>query len=243
MAEEINIAQQLDILLRLQEVDAQAYKLNAEKEAKPDEIKKLKDSLESEKTALSEAETNLKNKQLKRKEKEVELGTKEEQIKKLQAQLYQIKTNKEYTAMLHEIEGKKADNSLLEEEILRLMEEVDKAAAKVEEEKKRFQEVSGDVDAEIKKVDTRVEEIDNMLTELKKKREEITPTVNPKILKNYEKILNGRDGLALVEVVNDACGGCYMNLPPQVINQIKMLDHIICCESCQRMLYIKDETS
>lgn len=241
MIEKTDIGQQLIFLLKLQDVDAQVYKLIAEKEAKPEEAQQFKDSLAAKQAALEEAKENHKNIQLKRKENEVELGTKEGEIKKLETQLYQIKTNKEYTAMLHEIERKKADNSLLEEEILKLMEAVDATAAKIQEEKKKFEDISKDVDVEIKKIETRVKEIDSMLAELKKKREEIEPTINPKILKNYEKILNGKDGLALVEVVNDACGGCHMNLPPQVINEVRMLDHIIQCGSCQRMLYMKYE--
>lgn len=241
MAEQANIAQELDYLIKLQDIDAQIYRLNAEKESKPEEIKELKDSLAQKQSGMKEAEENLKTLQVKHKEKEMELGTKEEGVKKLQAQLYQLKTNKEYSAMLHEIEGHKADNSLLEEEIIKLMDAIDMASAKVGEEKKEFEEESKSTEAAIKVIEDRIKEIESNIAGLNKKRKELTPNISPRTLNDYERILSGKDGLALVEVVNDCCGGCYMQMPPQVINEIRMKQNIIRCESCNRMLYIKDE--
>jgi hypothetical protein len=190
---------------------------------------------------MKEAEENVKSLEVKRKEKEMELGSKEEEVKKLQTQLYQIKTNKEYTAMLNEIESRKADNSVLEEDIIKLMDAIDSARSKVKEEKEKFEQESKNTDEKIKQVDQRVKEIDSALAEFRKKRDEITPSIDPDVLKDYNRILAGRGGLAIVRVVNDTCGGCYMHLPPQVINEIRMKDKVIYCESCQRILYITDE--
>jgi uncharacterized protein len=67
------------------------------------------------------------------------------------------------------------------------------------------------------------------------------PSLDNKLLKDYERILAGREGQALARVINGACGGCYMHLPPQVINEISMKQSIIQCENCQRMLYINNE--
>jgi predicted nucleic acid-binding Zn-ribbon protein len=241
MAEKIDISIQLDNLVKLQGIDAQIYKLNDEKESRPQAMEQLKAGLTNKQAALKDAEARLKNFQVKRKEKEIELETKEAEIKKLQVQLYQLKTNKEYSAMLHEIESKKADKSLLEDEILKFMEDIESTEADIKKEKQKFEEESKRTDTEIKSIGARIKEIENMLAELQKNRAEIIPNVNPRILKDYERILNGRGGIALVQVVNDACGGCYMQLPPQVINEIRMKEQVIRCENCQRMLYIKDE--
>jgi len=241
MVEKTDIAQQISYLIKLQDIDEQIYKLNMEKESKPEEIKQLDLLLSQKQSALKEAETAHKNLQLRRKEKEIDLESKENTVKKLQTQLYQIKTNKEYAVMLHEIESHKADNSLLEDDIIKIMEAIDAAEGKVREEKIKFEEETKRFGQQKSDVDKRLKEIEGSLTELKNKRDEITPGVTTKILKNYQRILAGRDALALVEVTNDACGGCNMQLPPQVINEIRMKENIICCESCQRMLYIKDE--
>jgi len=60
------------------------------------------------------------------------------------------------------------------------------------------------------------------------------------MLLEYERILNSRDGLAIVTVKGNSCGGCNMLVPPQVINLIKMYEHIITCEMCNRILYINE---
>lgn len=241
MAEKVDIDEQLILFIQLQEIDEQIYRLNTEKKAKPEEIKRLRDSLGSRQLSLKEQEANLKNLQLKRKEKEIELETKEASIKKLQVQLYQLKTNKEYTAMIHEIEGQRADKSLLEDDVLRLMDAVDVSEAKIDDEKAELAEETEKVEGKIKEIEQVIKEIEAMLAELKNKRDGLIPGINSRLLKDYERILAGKDGLALVEVTNDACGGCYMQLPPQVINEIKMKEHMVYCENCRRMLYIKDD--
>jgi len=76
---------------------------------------------------------------------------------------------------------------------------------------------------------------------LQSQRNQIVKQVSPKILAKYEKILLNRDFLAIVKVENNSCRGCFMNVPPQVINLIKMYDNLVICEVCQRILYIEDE--
>jgi len=169
------------------------------------------------------------------------LGTKEEEVKKLQGQLNQIKTNKEYTTMVGEIESHKADNSLLEEEIINFIDKIDEAKERLDQEKQKFAEESKSIDTQIKEVEQQVKDIDVSIVALKKKREALTPLVDKKILSEYERILAGRDGQALAEVVNGNCSGCYMQLPPQVVNEVCMKEKIILCENCQRILYIQDE--
>jgi len=243
MTEKTDIASQLSQLLKLQEIDSQIFKLEAEKKQKPDEIEQIKNVLDTKKTGIEQAETDLKAIQVKHKEKEVDLAGKEEEIKKLQTQLYQLKTNKEYSTMLGEIERHKADNSILEEDILKLMEEIDTASVKVKEEKAKFEEESKQSNADIKIVEDRIKEIESSIAGLKTNRNELVPLLDQKILKNYERILESKAGLALAEIVNDSCSGCYMLLPSQVINEVKMKDKVVHCESCRRMLFIKDESA
>ena len=67
--------------------------------------------------------------------------------------------------------------------------------------------------------------------------------IDPRVLANYEKILDAKDGLAMVPIVEDTCGGCHMQLPPQVINEIRLKNEIIYCQICSRILYDKGETT
>jgi predicted nucleic acid-binding Zn-ribbon protein len=65
--------------------------------------------------------------------------------------------------------------------------------------------------------------------------------VDREYLSKYERILHSKDGLAMVNVEHDSCGGCNINLPPQVINEIRMKEELIFCQSCARILYIEEE--
>jgi uncharacterized protein len=243
MTEKLDIAKQVDLLFKLQGIDTQIYSLRAEQDEKPVEIAQLKDSLESKKAGIKDAEEKLKSLQLKHKEKEIALGSKEGEIKKLEGQLYQIKTNKEYTAMINEIESRKADNSLLEEEIINIIDSIDHAKLFLEKEKEKFNRESDKANAQIGEIEKQIIGIKSEISGLDKKRQELIPSIESKLLKEYERVLTGRNGQALAEVANNACGGCYMQLPAQVINEIRMKHNIIRCENCQRILYIDHEAS
>jgi uncharacterized protein len=241
MANNTDIAKQTELLIKLQDIDLEIYRLRLESEEKPKQIAFLKNSLESKKIGVKQAEDNLKALQLKHKEKEVALGSKEAEIKKLEGQLYQIKTNKEYTAMLNEIGSRKADNSLLEEEIINLMDSIDQAKAIIDKEKEKFNQESSNIQSQIENIEKDICDIKSKISELENKRQELMPSLDSKLVSEYERILSGRGGQALARVVHGACGGCYMQLPPQVVNEIRMKQSIMRCENCQRMLYIIDE--
>ncbi len=231
------VQEQLKILAELQKIDLQIYSLNRELDAHPALQKKTDEDFERKKSKLKMAEAALKDAQVRQKEKENDLLSKEEKIKKLQAQLYQLKSNKEYSAMDLEIKGLKADDSLLEEEILKIFDAVEAAKTAVTSEKKQlsleeanFKEASDVLKKEGERIRATVAEFDE-------RRKTYLPNIEPKILAQYEKLLKNREGLALAEVKNNSCGGCHLGLPPQVINEIQMHDKLIICESCARILY------
>ncbi len=235
-----DLKSQLSSLIKLQAIDSEAYVLNLEKAKKPDEIKTLEELFEAKKADLKELEEKSLDLQKQKKEKELELAAKESATVKLQGQLYSLKTNKEYQTMLGQIEDSKADASLIEDKILELLEQVDGVKAEVEKEKLRLKEDEKLFLADKAKVDLRVKEIDDRLSQLDSLRKQAIPGIDPKILAQYDRILSSRDGLAIVTVKGNSCGGCNMFVPPQVINLIKMYERIVTCEMCNRMLYIEE---
>lgn len=236
----IALKEQIGELIRLQTIDSEIYLLKNEKEAKPKEIQALEDAFTEKKKHLASLEESSLNLQKQRKEKELELASKEENIKKLQTQLYQLKTNKEYQAMLQQIEETKADSSVIEDGILGLMDEGDKIKEEASKEKERLQGEERICNEQKKQIEGRVREIEGRIAQLEAQRSQIIPGLDKKILSQYERILNNRDGLALVTVKNNSCQGCNMFVPPQVINLIKMYERIITCEVCNRILYIQE---
>ena len=235
----IDLKIQITNLVRLQELDSEIYSLQYEKESKPQEIKALEAFFEEKKKHLAELEKSLLDLQKQRKDKELELAIKEEAAKKLQAQLYSLKTNKEYQAMLQQIQDAKADASVIEDKILQLFDQADRLKIETEREKARLKEDEKTFSEQKRRVEDRVKEIDDRLAQLDSQRKQAMPDIDPKVLSQYERILKSRDGLAIVTVKDNSCQGCNMFVPPQVINLIKMYERIITCEICNRILFIE----
>jgi len=237
----MNIAEQIELLIQLQRLDSEIYKHNRRKERIPSLIKELEDSFHKKGEVLRQEDSSLKSLLVKQKEKENELASKEETIKKCQGQLYQIKTNKEYSAMQHEIKGHEADKSVLEDEVLIVLDEIEVEKKVIEGHKAELKEEEKKLGEEKAKVNAELKDIEERLKSLNAQRSEMASKIDKRMLGKYERILKGKDGLAMVPVREDSCGGCNLNLPPQVINEIKMKKDLVFCESCARILYIIEE--
>ena len=237
----VSLKTQLVSLVELQTIDSEIYALRYEKESKPKEISLLEAAFEEKKQSLSNIEKKSLDLQKQRKDIELELGTKEESIKKLQTQLYQLKTNKEYQTMLKEIGDTKADASVIEDKAIQVLEQIDKIKIEIEKEKQNLQGEEKLLSEQKKNIENRIKEIEERMAQLEAQRKQVTPGLDSKILAQYERILLNRDGLAIVNVNNDSCQGCNLHVPPQVINLIKMYERIVICEACNRILYIENE--
>jgi len=239
--QQINLKQEIEKLIKLQDFDKQLYDLNKEKSGKPRILEDLKNEFEQKKQILNEFEEKSKALLLKRKDKEGQLGTKEEKIKELESKLSGLKTNKEYSAMISEINGVKMDKSLLEEDILKMFDEQDALQKDLEKQKEELKTEESNFNTEKGKILERVKEIEGFIKDLSAKRRVAEKEIENKVATQYNRILKGKESLALVKVENHSCQGCFMNVPPQVINEIKMNDKLIFCEMCARILYIPDD--
>ena len=238
-----DLKSQIRSLINLQKIDSEIYVLKYEKESKPERIKALDAAFEEKKQRLENLDKNFLDLQKQKKDKELELASKEEAAKKLETQLYQLKTNKEYQTMLQQINDAKADASVIEDKILELMDQIDNTKAEIDKEKQVLQQEEKLLNEEKNKIQNRIKEIDDRLSQLEAQQKQIIPEIDLKILPQYQRILKSRDGLAIVSVKDNSCGGCNMHVPAQVINLIKMYERIITCEVCNRMLYIEDESN
>ncbi len=241
----VDIHEQLKTLIELQAIDKQLYDVRRAREAKPVRIAQLRAAHEAQTQQVKAAEAELKTLQLKRAGMEGDLAAKEGGVKKLQMQLYQVKTNRDYTTLQHEIAGVKADNSVLEEEILTVMEKLDQQQSVVAAARETLKAEAAKLQQAIAVIEREMGELDASIATFQTQRQVMTPRVDPKTLSRYERILDKKEGLGLVpvNVRQEACAGCHMNIPPQTINEIRLKERLIACESCARLLYYpEDET-
>jgi len=235
------MAEQIELLKRLQGVDGELFRLRRAQQEKPRELEQVSADVAEQEAQVRAAEARLTSLQLAQKEKEVELATREAQVKKLQGQLFQVKTNKEYTAMLREIETLKADNSLLEEDILKLFDAIEQATRERQQRQQALGQQQQRLAQERERIERELAVIAEQIAERERQRGAIAPEVPPPTLALYERVLAIREGLALVPLLESSCGGCHRRLPPQVVNEVYLNADLITCESCNRILYF-DET-
>ncbi|MCA9394986.1 MAG: hypothetical protein KC900_12340 [Candidatus Omnitrophica bacterium] len=238
---ETSVHDQIKRMVEIQKLDGEIYDLRKEMGEKPKLIDKLKGEFEATKAKLNGLEEKAKSIVVSRKEFELELQSKEDVIAKANADLNQLKTNKEYSAKISEIESLKADKSQVEEKILRSYDAADAVNADIEKEKAEVAEREKVYLSKKKEIEDEVRVLDDRVKVLDSQRSEIAPHIDPQILKQYEKLLEVKEGRAIVPVNGLACGGCYMNAMPQTVNQIKMRQELIRCEYCARFLYLEDD--
>ncbi len=241
MVTSVSIKEQIKKLVELQKSDVDIYAIKRELEEKPAKIEGLKQSFEGKKATLKQLEDKLKTLQVDQKNFELDLKQKEDLIAKADQSLGLLKTNKEYQAKLYEIENFKADKSIIEERLLLMFDEVEDVRKKIEQEKALVAQEEKKYLQEKKTVDDEMEVMKDRISVLESQRNRLTPGVHPDYLKRYEKILQNKDGLAIVPIKNHACGGCFMNVTEQLVNEMKMHERIVSCDMCARLLYLEDD--
>ncbi len=234
------MADLLETLRQLQAVDSRLYRLRAEQRRKPEELQATQAQVAQQQAQAQAAEARLKELQMQQKQKELDLAAKEGVIKKLQMQLSQVKTNKEYTTMQHEIDQHKADVSLLEEEVLKLMDAIEQASREHKAQAAQVAQQQAALRQEEVRVAADVAALEQQAGALEAQRRTITPLIERASLAVYERVLANREGLAMVPLAEESCSGCHMVQPPQVVSEVYLKAKLIMCESCNRILYVDE---
>ncbi|HJO55106.1 MAG TPA: C4-type zinc ribbon domain-containing protein [Candidatus Scalindua sp.] len=231
----------IDVLKRVQSLKNKIDELEASQEHRKQDVQKKKALIEEEK-ALAEKKQEEKvavQKDIDR--KELDLKTNEGEITKFNVQLNSIKTNKEYSALISEIGSKKADMSILEDEILDTMSKLEiakqgfeKATDNLRNEEESLKDLTNSVDAEVKETDTEIEKI-------KGEQKKYIDLLDEHSLANYNRLSNIKGGKAIVPVIGNVCGGCFMNIRTQTLNALMGSKDLVFCQSCSRILYLDEK--
>ena len=230
----------IPLLIELQEFDSKLSKLRRNKKFMPLQLEAIRNRIEEKKQDIQSAEEEIKAVKIEIKGKELELHNAEDGIKKFQQQLLQIKTNKEYKALLVEIGGKKADNSCIEDDILDLMDKLDQKELRLNRGKDSLKEIEKKFQQEEARIKKEMQRVEEAIKEEEVKREKIAVKVDSNVLSVYTRLINNQDGLAIVPVIDGACGGCHLSLRPQTINEIKRAQDLVTCERCSRIFYLNE---
>ncbi len=227
----------LKAVVEVQQLDQQTAELTVLIDSLPKQIQTLQSQLDEFIHAHEERKKRLAANLKERKALEGDIKVIQEKITKHKDQLYLVKTNEQYRAMLKEIEGEESNTRKIEDQILEKMieaediqEHIQEAAARLEGEKAR-------VAAEIKRLqDERQKDLDER-ERLQARRKEVAAALDGSVLALYERIRTYRTGAAVAEVREGLCTACNVRLRPQVYNEIRTGETVMTCENCSRINY------
>ncbi len=201
-------------------------------------IRSLQNSLEAKKEEMQL--TKIQSDRL-----ELELRSREESVAKYRTALNSAKTNKEYAAILTQLNTSRADNSKLESQVLELMKDIEtdqsecsQLTAEIEEHKVKLEQIRKDSDANASKFEQDIEEI-------QKNWDQIASEIPAEPLTVFKRVADTYDGEALASIESEGnsgvytCGGCFMSVTVESVNMLMTKDEIIRCPSCSRVLVLQ----
>ncbi len=203
---------ELEALLQLQRYDAQLMEI----QRKRDDIPRRREAL---KLALDRAKSS-----------------QEHAKKELERQLLDVKTNKEYQAMLSEIQALKSKRSDRETLILEFFEREEALVAEAKQAEQRIAEEERKLKTGEADLDKEGASLDQAIHSIKTDRDQVRPKIPKTILARYDRLAGSRDGIAVSEVRKSACGACFKSLTPQTVQEARRMDAVLQCESCGRIL-------
>jgi predicted nucleic acid-binding Zn-ribbon protein len=233
----------LSLLLDLQEIDDQLGELERSKIYLPEMIQNLENEMKVLEQAIADNDKILQDSQREQRLIEIEIEAEKIELDKYQKQMKVIKTNKEYDALTTEIDAKKQSIVDKEERILTLMAAVDEAQEKSAELKSGHGEVQSRNTQQLEMLNSQVSTVQAKIDDKLQKRNDIVKDINKQVVGVYERIRKGKGGMVVVPIRKRACSGCFKQIPPQRVQEIRRGDRIFSCDNCGRILTWSDEES
>jgi predicted nucleic acid-binding Zn-ribbon protein len=232
----------LDRLIRLQQLETTADEARRKIADHPQRAQALEERLAAARDAVAGVKTRLTDAQNKRRAEEKDVSTIQTRLAKYKDQLLEVKTNREYQAMLHEIETAQNEIKTREDSILVTMMESDDLAAEVKKTEAELKAVEKEVGAGRQVLEQEVSALEAELEKTARARAALTSEIDRGVLAIFEQVAKGRKGIAVSEAKDGMCTICHVRLRPQVFNEVRRNASIIQCDSCRRILYFVEQT-
>jgi uncharacterized protein len=160
-------------------------------------------------------------------------------LSRLREQLMSVKTNKEYTAMLHEIQGAEGQIRAAEDGILDIMGQMESMEGKLAQEDKDLKAKQAEVELQIQSAEKSVPALEVEIVRLGEEKGALESLIPAELLARYRRIADARRGIALAEAKNELCSACHVRIRPQVVAELLRTDDIHVCDSCSRILFVR----
>ena len=232
--------EKLLLLIKLQDCDSQLVKLSSKKKILPENIEKLdkdfilfKEGIEKNKIKYDELKSR-------HTENENKIKKVNEGIVKTKERMLEVKNNKEYQAMLKEIEIAESSRGEIETQIISLLDELDKLSVLVKKDEEILKQSRSKYEQEKKAMEDDLNAVDTDVANWEQKRIDLQKDVPDELLVRYERIKKRNKGVGVTSVWKSVCNGCHMNIPPQLYNELQRSDDLLSCPNCNRIMYFQD---
>jgi predicted nucleic acid-binding Zn-ribbon protein len=234
---ELSVEDKLRALYRLQKVNSEIDKIRTLRGELPLEVQDLEDEIAGLETRVDKLQEELKALDQSVSGKKNEIANAQALIKKYEEQQKNVRNNREFDSLSKEIEYQRLEIELCEKRIREFTAQTKDKEQIVDESKKTLEERTSDLNEKKSELEEITTETQKEEDEIVNERQQIEEMIEERLLTAYKKIRkNARNGLAVVTVERDACGGCFNQIPPQRQLDIRSRKKIIVCEYCGRIL-------
>jgi predicted nucleic acid-binding Zn-ribbon protein len=224
-------------LIRLQQLETAADEARRKVAEHPARTQALDARLQAARDAVAGLKARLAAASDKRRAEEKDVASVQTRLAKYKDQLLEVKTNREYTAMLHEIETAQNDIRAREDRILEIMIETDELNAGIKKSEAELKAAETEIASERARLDAEMGSLQAEIERTTSERGKLVASIDRQILDIFEITAKSRKGVAVAEAKDGLCGICHVRLRPQVFNEVRKNESIIQCDSCRRILY------
>jgi predicted nucleic acid-binding Zn-ribbon protein len=230
--------EQIELLIALQQKEQIVSKMELGLSQVPKKLADIDANVKTIEAAIIEKKENLETLKKDYRARDAEIQTNQNRIAKRQEQLRSVTTNKEYQAILKEIEEIKKVISRMEDETLACLDQIDAAEKEIMADEETLAAEKAEADQQKKDISGEADAERDSLSALLAERREIVSRIDQALFGHYEDIKSHSRGIAIVEVRESVCMGCHMNIPPQMYNELHRENEIKICPHCHRLLYV-----
>jgi predicted nucleic acid-binding Zn-ribbon protein len=234
---DLSVEEKLKALYSLQKVNSEVDKIRTLRGELPLEVQDLEDEIAGLQTRIEKYQEEVKSLESAVSTKKNEIGEAQSLIDKYKEQQNNVRNNREFESLAKEIEYQTLEIELCEKRIKEYTNQAKEKEDIIEESRKTLEERTNDLNDKKSELDEIIKDTEKEEELLLKNRQEYETIIEERLLTAYKKIRkNARNGLAVVTVERDACGGCFNKIPPQRQLDIRSRKKIIVCEYCGRIL-------
>lgn len=227
--------EQIPLLIELSQADLKHHRLRERYEVIPKEIETHESALRLHSNALADHEQRYEDLQRERRALERESDQAKARRREVELQQFRVKNNTEYQAFTKEIEEMRRRSSEFEEQGLAILAQEEEAQAEIQRLKEMIEQEKQRVAQTRERLEAERATLHDALQLTGQARATLVERLQPRVRVRYERILKSKGDMAVVAVANGACGGCFYQLPPQKLTEVKKGHTLILCEGCGRI--------